>query len=52
MKKERGTMACCIGCRNFQRCQVCNFENDVVCARYRVEWALYRIEMWIRRRMG
>lgn len=52
MKKERCTMDCCIGCRNYQRCRVCDFENDVVCKKYRVEWVLYRIEMWIRRRMG
>lgn len=52
MKQERCTMDCCIWCRNYQRCRVCDFENDVVCKRYRVEWVLYRIEMWIRRRMG
>lgn len=52
MKQERYTMDCCIGCRDYQRCQVCDFENGVACRRYRLEWALERLSRWLRRRMG
>lgn len=40
---ERKMMACCIGCRNYQRCAVCEFESDVTCVRWKLEWLLYRI---------
>ena len=29
---ERMLMDCCVGCRNYQKCRVCRFEDDVACA--------------------
>ena len=40
---ERKEMGCCVGCRNYQRCRVCKFENDVTCVRWKLEWMLCRI---------
>lgn len=48
MKRERDMLDCCIGCRNYQRCMVCKFENDVICWRYRVEAVFH----WLERLMG
>lgn len=47
---ERMLMDCCVGCRNYQRCMVCKFENDVVCEMYKLQWLLHRIGRFFRRR--
>lgn len=41
---ERKMMDCCIGCRNYQRCMVCRFESDVVCIKWKLSWAVYRLK--------
>ena len=40
---ERKLMDCCVGCRQYQRCMVCKFEDDVVCGAWKVSWFFYRL---------
>ena len=47
---ERMLMDCCVGCRNYQKCMVCRFENDVACAKWKLEWFFYRIGKIFRRK--
>ena len=37
---NRTSTNCCIGCRSYQKCRVCRFENDVTCIRWKLEWLL------------
>ena len=47
---ERMLMDCCVGCRNYQKCKVCRFEDDVACAKWKLEWFFYRIRKIFRRK--
>lgn len=46
---ERMLMDCCVGCRNYQKCKVCRFEDDVACTKWKLEWFFYRIGKIFRR---
>ena len=43
LNMKRKAMGCCVGCRNYQRCRVCEFENDVACVWWKLEWLFCRI---------
>ena len=47
---ERMLMDCCVGCRNYQKCRVCRFEDDVACTIWKLEWFFYRIRKIFRRK--